>query len=138
VLGGDGGAALSLQLVVADLDTTEAFYAGILELPVQRAFTSPGAPNYLLLPLGDFTLIFVDEEAVLQNHPILEERFSLYPKGVGMTFHFPVRGIEGMYAALLEEEMKILYPLEQKPYGIKELWCFDPDGYLVVLEEPTP
>ena len=134
---GAGGAVLSLQLVVADLDATEAFYGGILELPVQRPFTAPGAPEYLQLPLGELTLIFVDEEAVLQNHPVLEERFSLYPKGVGMTLHIPVREIEGMYAALLEEEMEILYPLEVKPYRMKELWCFDPDGYLVVLEEPT-
>jgi hypothetical protein len=25
--------------------------------------------------------------------------------------------------------------LEIKPYGIKEMWCFDPDGYLIVLDE---
>jgi hypothetical protein len=31
----------------------------------------------------------------------------------------------------------VLYPLEVKPYGMKELWVFDPDGYLVVLDEPT-
>jgi len=24
---------------------------------------------------------------------------------------------------------------QRKPYGTLELWCFDPDGYLVVLEE---
>jgi len=31
--------------------------------------------------------------------------------------------------------LELLYPLEIKPYGVKEMWCFDPDGYLVVLNE---
>ncbi len=125
-----------IQLTVADLDTTEAFYGGILELPVQRALTSPGAPEHLTLSADGLQLIFVQEEAVLQNHPILAERFVSCPRGIGITLHFPVKDLEGIYEAILEEELETLYPLEVKPYGLKELWCFDPDGYLVVLEEP--
>jgi hypothetical protein len=33
------GPILSIQLSVGDLGITEAFYGGILELPVQRAIT---------------------------------------------------------------------------------------------------
>ncbi len=125
-----------MQLTVVDLDTTEAFYGGILELPVQRALTAPGAPEHLVLAAGGFELIFVQEAAVLQNHPILAERFESCPRGIGMTLHFRVKDLDGIYEAILEEEMELLYPLELKPYGVKELWCFDPDGYLIVLEEP--
>jgi uncharacterized glyoxalase superfamily protein PhnB len=53
-----------------------------------------------------------------------------------MTLHFRVQDIEEIYEALLNEGLEILYPLEEKPYGFKEVWCFDPDGYLVVLAEP--
>ena len=125
-----------MQLAVEDLSTTEAFYAGILELPIQRALTAPGAPEHLILERNGCELIFVEEEAVVQTHPVLEERLSIYPKGVGMTLHFTVKDLEGIYEAILEEELEVLYPLEVKPYGTKELWCFDPDGYLVVLDEP--
>ena len=131
-----GGPKASLQLAVADLNTTEAFYAGILELPVQRALTSSGAPEHLILKHDDWQLIFVEEGAVIRTHPLLEERLTSYPKGVGLTLHFQVTEIEDIYEAILEEDMEILYPLDEKPYGIKDLWCFDPDGYLVVLEEP--
>jgi catechol 2,3-dioxygenase-like lactoylglutathione lyase family enzyme len=124
-------------LTVDDLDTTEAFYGGILELPIERAFTSPGAPEHLILKQGDGELIFVDEAAVLRSHPLLEERLISYPKGVGLTLHFRVTAIEEIYDAIIDEGLEILYPLENKPYGIKDLWCFDPDGYLVVLEEPA-
>lgn len=131
-----GGAKVSLQLAVAELATTEAFYGGILELPVRRALTVPGAPEHLMLKLDGGELIFVEEDAVLSAHPLLEERLTSYPKGVGITIHIRVTEIEEIYDAILDEGLEVLYPLDEKPYGVKDLWCFDPDGYLVVLEEP--
>ncbi|HEY5974686.1 MAG TPA: VOC family protein [Geobacteraceae bacterium] len=127
----------SLQLAVAELAATEAFYGGILDLAVQRAVTSFGAPEHLVLRRDDWDVIFVEEDDVARNHPVLEERLDMFPKGVGMSLHFRVEDLEGIYEAILEEELEVLYPLEIKPYGMKELWVFDPDGYLVVLEEPT-
>jgi uncharacterized glyoxalase superfamily protein PhnB len=131
-----GEALIAMQLTVADLGVTEAFYGGILEIPVARALTSPGAPEHLVMERNGWEVIFVEESAVIQAHPILAERFNVYPKGVGMTFHFRVEAIEEIYDALVDEGLEILYPLERKPYGMLELWCFDPDGYLVVLEQP--
>jgi uncharacterized glyoxalase superfamily protein PhnB len=128
---------MSIQLAVADLSTTEAFYAGILELPIRRALTVPGAPEHLEMKVEGCNLIFVEEATVLKVHPILEERFAMFPKGVGATLHFRVDDLDEIYQAIMEEEMEILYHMEEQPYGIKDLWCFDPDGYLIVLEEPT-
>ncbi len=133
----NGISNLTIQLAVTELATTEAFYAGILELPVQRAMTVFGAPEHLSLKLDGCELIFVEEATVLKVHPVLEERFTLFPKGVGATIHFRVEGLDEIYQAILEEDLEILYHLEEQPYGVKDLWCFDPDGYLVVLEEPT-
>ncbi len=130
------GAPISIQLSVADLGTTEAFYAGILDLPVHRAVTPVGAPEHLVLVSEGCQVIFVEDSAVGMLHPILEARLEGFPRGVGMTLHLTVSGIGDIYQELLEEDLEILYPLERKPYGTLELWCFDPDGYLVVLEEP--
>ncbi|MBU5636037.1 VOC family protein [Geomonas sp. Red69] len=129
--------ALTIQLCVSDLGTTEAFYAGILGLPLQRPVTVLGAPEHLLLETELCQVIFVEDAAVGQLHPILQARLEGFPRGVGMTLHLVVEGIEEIYQELLEEDLEILYPLERKPYGTWELWCFDPDGYLVVLEEPV-
>lgn len=126
---------VSMQFAVADLSTTEAFYAGILDLPVRRAITVPGAPEHLEMTIDGFDLIFVEEASVIKVHPVLEERFAMFPKGVGATLHFRVKGIEEIYQAIMEEDLEILYHMEEQPYGVKDLWCFDPDGYLVVLEE---
>ena len=126
----------SVQLSVAELLATEAFYSGILELPVQRSLTSPGAPEHLMIDMNGIALIFVEESDVVRAHPRLSSRLGMFPRGVGVTLHFEVKDIEGISDAIQEENLEILYPLEIKPYGIKEMWCFDPDGYLVALEEP--
>ncbi len=125
----------SIQLAVSQLVVTEAFYAGILELPVRRSFSSTGAHDHLLVDMGGITLVFVQEGDVVRAHPLLGSRFSMFPKGIGVTLHFGVKDIEGISDAIMEEGLEILYPLDIKPYGIKEMWCFDPDGYLVVLDE---
>lgn len=124
-----------IQLAVADLGATEAFYGGILDMPVRRALTPPGAPEHLVMEWAGARVIFVEEADVLRAHPILIDPLTSYPKGVGMTLHLSVTGIEEIYLELQEEELDLLYLLEKKPYGTLELWCFDPDGYLVVLEE---
>lgn len=129
------GTGVSIQLTVVDLDATEAFYVGILELDVMRALTVRGAPEHLTLKRDGWEIIFVEEDAVARAHPALGERFDEFPKGVGMTIHVTVDDIIETYEAVMEEDLEIFYPLETKPYGIKEFWCHDPDGYLVVVEE---
>ena len=125
----------SIQLAVTQLAVTEAFYAGILELPIQRSLTAVGAPDHLMLDMDGLALVFVEEDDVVRAHPVLGDRFSMFPRGIGVTLHFEVKDIESISDAISEEGLEILYPLEIKPYGIKEMWCFDPDGYLVVLDE---
>jgi len=125
----------SIQLAVTSLAVSEAFYAGILDLPVQRSLTSIGAPDHLVLDMDGIALVFVEEDDVVRAHPVLGNRFSMFPRGIGITLHFEVKEIESISDAIMEEGLEVLYPLEVRPYGIKEMWCFDPDGYLVVLDE---
>jgi len=83
-------------------------------------------------------IVFVEEADVIKAHPVLESRFSMFPRGIGVTLHFEVTDIEDIRDAIMEEGLEVLYPLDIKPYGIKEMWCFDPDGYLIVLDEAMP
>lgn len=128
----------SIQLAVSQLVVTEAFYAGILDLPIQRSFTSKGAPDHLVVDMEGMSIIFVEESDVIRAHPVLESRFSMFPRGIGVTLHFEVTEIEDIRDAIMEEGLEVLYPLDIKPYGVKEMWCFDPDGYLIVLDELLP
>jgi hypothetical protein len=84
----------SIQLAVSQLVVTEAFYAGILELPVQRSFTAQGAPDHLIVDMNGIAIVFVEEADVVRAHPVLEPRFSMFPRGIGVTLHFEVKDIE--------------------------------------------
>lgn len=125
----------SVQLTVEEIGTTEAFYGGILELAASRIVAAPGSPELLVVRQSGCELVFAEERAIVRAHPVFEERFTSFPKGVGVTLRFAVTGLEEISDALEEEGIEILYPLSQQRFGGKELWCFDPDGYLVVLEE---
>ena len=127
--------AFSLQLTVEDISTTEAFYGGLLDLAISRIITAPGSPDMLVIRQDGCELVFAEEHAVVKAHPLLEDRFASFPKGVGVTLHFTVTDLDEISDALEEEEIDILYPLAHQRYGGKELWCLDPDGYLIVLEE---
>jgi uncharacterized glyoxalase superfamily protein PhnB len=85
--------------------------------------------------MDGIALVFVEEDDVVRAHPVLGNRFSMFPRGIGVTLHFEVKDLEGISDAIMEEGLEVLYPLEIKPYGVKEMWCFDPDGYLIVLDE---
>jgi len=128
---------LSIQLTVSNIAASAAFYGGILDLPIEHALTANGAPEHFSLRTDAIEVVFVEEDAVAAEHPLLAERLSLFPKGVGVTLHVRVSAIERIAEALDDEGIEIFYPLTTHPFGIKELWCHDPDGYLVVLEEPV-
>jgi uncharacterized glyoxalase superfamily protein PhnB len=130
------GPKISIQLTVSDLGVTEAFYRGVLDLPVKRSFSVGGAPEHLLLRQNEWEIVFVEENAVFREQPELKSTLLENPKGTGVVLHIRVEEIEGISDALEEEGMEVLYPLDIRPYGMKELWCFDPDGYILALEEP--
>jgi catechol 2,3-dioxygenase-like lactoylglutathione lyase family enzyme len=128
---------VSIQLVVEHLGATEAFYGGILGVALKRSVTAPGGPEHLFLRHGNVEVVFVEHHAVVREHPVLEERLGGFPKGVGMTIHIQLEGIEESYDSVLDEGLQVLYPLGERFYGLKDFWCFDPDGYLVVVEEKS-
>ena len=128
-------AKIAIQLTVSDLGVTEAFYGGILELPIRRSFSVGGGPEHLVLKQDGWELVFVEESAFLRGRPELKENLAEYPRGVGLILHIRVREIEDISDVLEEEGIEILDQLKAMPYGMKELWCFDPDGYILALEE---
>lgn len=128
-------AKISIQLTVADLGVTEAFYGGLLELPVKRSFTMRGAPEHLVISQDGWEMVFVEKKSVIRCWPELKESLMAYPMGVGMILHIRVTEIEDIADAFADEGIQILHPLKELRYGMKELWCLDPDGYLLALEE---
>jgi hypothetical protein len=66
----------ALQLTVADQNTTEAFSPGYSDAGagLSRSGRAPGD----LIVKHDDGVVFVEEEAVIRAHPLLEERLTSY------------------------------------------------------------
>lgn len=125
----------NLNVAVANLGVTEAFYSGILDLPIRRPYSGSGSPDHLLLGMGGCTVVFIEDESLVRMNPATAQTLAAFPKGVGVMFRFDVVDLVGICDALTDEGLEIAYYHEDPVSRGKELWVYDPDGYLIVLEE---
>jgi len=102
-----------LALEVKSLDRARGFYAGTLDLPVQRS-----DDREVALRAGDASLILRRPKAV--------------PRG-GLHTHFAFAIPHGEYDAWYER-LSRSYDLVEREFGTaKSLYCYDPDGNCVEL-----
>jgi catechol 2,3-dioxygenase-like lactoylglutathione lyase family enzyme len=124
---------LTLNLGVADLDRTAAFYNDILQLATERFLPAPGHRPLLMLRRGDATILFRELEALEAQHPALFQNLNRHPLGVGMTLEFTVADLRPVLRAVTRRQLHLLYELEDEEFDRHEIWLHDPDGYLVIL-----
>lgn len=74
----------------------------------------------LVIDMDGMAIVFVEKADVIRAHPLLEPRFRMFPRGIGVTLHFEVTEIEDIRDAIMEEGLEVLYPLEIKPCGVKK------------------
>ena len=130
-----GGISFRIHLAVGNLGVTEAFYSGILELPVRRPYSGSGIPDHLILRAGGCEVVFLEDDKMVKEYPPAEHGLAAFPKGIGVMFRFAVLDLLGVYDALTEEGLEIAFFHEHPVSREKELAVYDPDGYLVVIEE---
>lgn len=125
---------LHLTLAVDDLDVSAAFYSGLLGLPSERLGRS-GAGEGLLLRLGENLLLLRPTTVLAAHHPALFADLDRHPRGSGVTIEITVARLDPLLRALDRHDWRILYELEDDEHRRREIWCHDPDGYLVVLNQ---
>ncbi len=123
----------TLTLAVRDLDRTELFYRDILELQPERFIPLPGAPPALLLRLEDAVILLRPASVLESRHPALFQSLDRHPFGTGMMLEFSVQSLTPVLRNITRRKLHILYELDDREFGMREIWLHDPDGYLVVL-----
>ncbi|OYT26131.1 MAG: glyoxalase [Candidatus Altiarchaeales archaeon ex4484_96] len=124
----------SLQFTVKDLDRTYQFYRNVLGFYIERVLEEESF-DYLLLKKDGYELIFESEEAVRKLHPKLSDKWGDGVRGCGVALNFVVCNLYEIYGRLRAHNITILYDIAEKHYGMREVWLFDPDNYLIVLSE---
>jgi uncharacterized glyoxalase superfamily protein PhnB len=122
---------LTPNLVVRDVTASMEFYRSVLGF--QPAIKVPDAPPYVFgsVTSGNVEIFFNDHKAVAQDYPPLGAR----PAGGALTLFMEVEGIEEVMAAVQKSSAKIVMPLKQQFYGMREFAFEDPEGWIVTIAE---
>ena len=124
---------LTPNLVVRDVAASMEFYRSVLGL--QPTITVPEKPPYVFGSVtgGNVELFFNDQKLVAEDYPPLGAR----PIGGALTLFLEVQGIEEVLAAVQKSKARIIMPLKEQFYGMREFAFEDPEGWIVTIAEPV-
>ena len=122
---------LTPNLVVRDVTASMEFYRSVLGF--QPAITVPDQPPYIFgsVTSGGVEIFFNDQKMVAEDYPPLGAK----PIGGALTLFIEVDGIEEVLAAVQKSAAKIIMPLKQQFYGMREFAFEDPEGWIVTIAE---
>lgn len=122
---------LTPNLVIRDVAASMEFYRSVLGF--QPAITVPDQPPYVFgsVTSGNVEIFFNDRKAVAEDYPPLGAR----PAGGALTLFMEVEGIEEVLAAVQKSSAKIVMPLKQQFYGMREFAFEDPEGWIITIAE---
>jgi len=122
---------LTPNLVVGDVAASMEFYRSILGF--EPAIKVPDEPPYVFgsITSGGVEIFFNDRKAVAEDYPPLGAR----PAGGALTLFMEVEGIEEVLAAVQKSGTKIVMPLKQQFYGMREFAFEDPEGWIITIAE---
>jgi uncharacterized glyoxalase superfamily protein PhnB len=122
---------LTPNLVVRDVTSSMEFYRSVLGF--QTAITVPDQPPFVFgsVTSGGVEIFFNDQKAVGEDYPPLGAK----PIGGALTLFIEVEGIEEVQAAVQKSAAKIIMPLKQQFYGMREFAFEDPEGWIVTIAE---
>ena len=124
---------LTPNLVVRDVAASMEFYRSALGF--QPAITVPEQPPYVFgsVKAGNVEIFFNDQKLVAEDYPPLGAR----PIGGALTLFLEVQGIEEVLAAVQKSKARIIMPLKEQFYGMREFAFEDPEGWIVTIAEPV-
>ncbi len=121
---------LTPNLIVRDVVKSVAFYRD--ELGFTQAMSVPEAPPYVFAAMQrDGVEIFLnDRQAAIEELP----EFAGQPIGGSLTLYIEIDGVDALYESL-RSRARIVHPLKDQFYGMREFAVSDPDGYVLTLAE---
>jgi uncharacterized glyoxalase superfamily protein PhnB len=122
---------LTPNLIVRDVAASMAFYQRVLGL--EPAITVPEQPPYVFgsVSNGSVEIFFNDQKAVAEDYPPLGAR----PIGGSLTQFIEVEGIQEVMAAVQKAGAKIVMPIKDQFYGMREFAFEDPEGWIITIAE---
>jgi lactoylglutathione lyase len=123
------------NLIVKDVSASLKFYSEVLSLPA--AITVPEQPPFVFASVtaGGIEIFFNQQENVAAEPTEFAKEFAARPLGGSFTMFIEVEGIEEILARVQQHKARIVMPLQEMFYGMKEFAFLDPDGYIITIAE---
>ena len=116
---------LRLELFVADVAASVAFYRDVLGFVVER-----DEPGYVPMRLGDARIAIGAQSGLPPGHHFGPEALSRQ-KGVGVEIVIEVDDIQESHQRAVESGYPLSKSLTPQPWGLTDFRIVDPDGYYV-------
>jgi len=129
--------SLIITLAVDDISRSAHFYRDLLQLPTQYHSMQDNHEEMLLIPQGDTTLLLRQVSAVEAEHPAALQHLQRQTRGVGISLDFKIDNLDIIIRTLEQNKVATLHELDDQQHGIRELWLYDPDHYLIILTQTS-
>jgi glyoxylase I family protein len=128
--------ALTPLLQVFDMPASIVFYRDVLGFEIAETAPARGPDDF------DWALLRLDGSGLMLNtaHEVDERPPAPDPARVAAhrdtALFFGCRDLDSAYAYLCAQGIDLEKP-KVAPYGMKQLWLRDPDGYVICLQWPA-
>lgn len=123
------------NLVVSDIDRSIAFYRDVLGFAMFATVPEQAPFAFAWMQRDGINVFLNSTEAVRAEHEHLADRI-----GGAATMYMMVEaestaaGIDALYAAV-KDRARVMMPLKDQFYGIREFGIEDPDGYVIFVAQ---
>lgn len=127
---------LTPLIQVFDMPRSIAFYRDVLELAVTQSSPPRGPDDF------DWALLERDGMSLMLNTAYEHENRPVEPDPARLAAHadcglfFGCRDLDAAYAHLRGHGVDAREPMIA-PYGMRQVWLRDPDGYVICLQWPV-
>jgi glyoxylase I family protein len=120
-------------LQVYDMPTSLSFYCETLGFSLEQSNRSAPPYDWVLLRRGDAELMLNTMYEAEQRPAAADPARTATHKDVHLFFFAP--DVDSVYAHLTNRGVAV-EPPTVAPYGMKQLWATDPDGYGLCFQYP--
>lgn len=111
-------------LYVRDLKAAKKFYEDIIGL---TPLSTKSASDVVIFSMGSAKLVLhLDKEVPSE---------LLASRGAGIILEFDTKSTDEAFASFVERKIEIVREPRDMPFGLRQLYVRDPDGYLLCLSE---
>ena len=121
-------ALVAPEFFVRDVDASVAFYVDALGFTLLRADAGADGRRTFAVVVRDAAEFMLAHEALLGT----ATREALpYPRAAGVDIRLMIDDVDAMYARVVAAGARIVLPVKDQPYGLRDFIVADPDGFRI-------